>query len=236
MSDPALYTLDELAELVEAALAGHDYPGAPTGRVRAVPDQRAIRWYTTRGLVDRPAASRGRLALYGRRHLLQLVAIKRRQAQGQPLAQIQAELAGATDDLLAVIAELPAASQPPAAVPARPAAVAAPATLPVARRFWTARTAAPGRDNSGHSSPEHSSTGHNSHDGPARPVSGAAVDLHGIHLAPGVTLLVPNRAGATADPAAVREAARPLLDLLAASGLISATDPTATDPSEEDSR
>ncbi|MDX6262798.1 MAG: hypothetical protein QOH84_4486, partial [Kribbellaceae bacterium] len=71
-----LWTLGELAERVEAALA--DYPGQANGRVRAVPDQRAIRWYTTTGMVDRPAEMRGRTALYGRRHLLQLVAIKRR--------------------------------------------------------------------------------------------------------------------------------------------------------------
>ncbi|HEY0639263.1 MAG TPA: MerR family transcriptional regulator [Pseudonocardiaceae bacterium] len=106
MDDSGLHTLDELTGLVEAALAV-GYPGAPTGRVRDVPDQRAIRWYVTRGLVDRPAGSRGRVALYGRRHLLQLVAIKRRQAEGLTLAEIQAELTGATDARLAEIARIP---------------------------------------------------------------------------------------------------------------------------------
>jgi hypothetical protein len=98
--------MDELVERVRLALVA-EYPGAPNGRVRDVPDRRAIRWYATTGLVDRPAAMRGRVALYGRRHLLQLVAVKRRQADGRTLAQIQAELAGATDATLAGIARVP---------------------------------------------------------------------------------------------------------------------------------
>ena len=59
-------------------------PGRPAARVRAVPDRRAIRWYTTIGLIDRPVAHRGRTALYGPRHLLQLVAVKRLQARACP--------------------------------------------------------------------------------------------------------------------------------------------------------
>jgi DNA-binding transcriptional MerR regulator len=100
------WTLDELAERVETALAV-DYHGQASGRVRAVPDRRAIRWYTTIGLIDRPVAHRGRTALYGPRHLLQLVAVKRLQARGLPLVSIQQELAGATDTQLARVARLP---------------------------------------------------------------------------------------------------------------------------------
>jgi DNA-binding transcriptional MerR regulator len=105
MQEPR-WTLDELAERVDTALAV-DYPGQPSGRVRPVPDRRAIRWYTTIGLVDRPVAHRGRTALYGPRHLLQLVAVKRLQARGLPLVAIQQELAGATDSQLARVARLP---------------------------------------------------------------------------------------------------------------------------------
>jgi hypothetical protein len=105
MQEPR-WTLDELAERVDSALAV-DYPGQPSGRVRPVPDRRAIRWYTTIGLVDRPVAHRGRTALYGPRHLLQLVAVKRLQARGLPLVAIQQELAGATDAQLARVARLP---------------------------------------------------------------------------------------------------------------------------------
>jgi MerR HTH family regulatory protein len=99
------WTLDELTERVGAALSV-GYDGQPSGRVRDLPDQRAIRWYTTIGLVDRPAAMRGRTAMYGPRHLLQLVAIKRLQAEGRSLVAIQAELAGATDTRLARVAQL----------------------------------------------------------------------------------------------------------------------------------
>ncbi|HEX8628512.1 MAG TPA: MerR family transcriptional regulator, partial [Catenuloplanes sp.] len=100
-----MWTIDELVDRVRLALAAR-YPGAPNGRVRDLPDQRAIRWYATRGLVDRPVMQ-GRTALYDRRHLLQLVAIKRRQAEGRTLAQIQVELTGATDATLDAIARVP---------------------------------------------------------------------------------------------------------------------------------
>ena len=80
--------------------------GRPIGRVRQLPDRRAVRWYTTTGLVDRPVMQ-GRTALYNARHLLQLVAVKRRQAEGRSLAEIQAELSGATDATLRRVAAVP---------------------------------------------------------------------------------------------------------------------------------
>src|SRR3954452_19802055 len=98
--------MDELVERVARALAA-EYSGAPNGRIRDLPDRRAIRWYTTTGLVDRSLGMRGRIALYGPRHLLQLVALKRRQAEGRTLAEIQAELAGASDGALAHVARVP---------------------------------------------------------------------------------------------------------------------------------
>jgi DNA-binding transcriptional MerR regulator len=105
-SSTPLWTLDELTAQVALALSV-DYPGQPSGRVRDVPDARTVRYYTTLGLVDRPAALRGRTALYARRHLLQLVAIKRLQAHGLSLGEIQARLVGRTDRALADVARLP---------------------------------------------------------------------------------------------------------------------------------
>ncbi|MEV0564718.1 MerR family transcriptional regulator [Dactylosporangium sp. NPDC050588] len=105
------WTLDELTARVAAALEGTAYAGAPNGRVRDVPDARAIRWYATIGLVDRPTM-RGRTALYGPRHLAQLVAIKRRQSEGRRIADIQIELAEAPDAVLWEIADLPKHEQP----------------------------------------------------------------------------------------------------------------------------
>ncbi|MFC6075458.1 MerR family transcriptional regulator [Microbispora bryophytorum] len=109
------------------------------GRVRELPNERLIRWYTTIGLLDPPLGRRGRVALYGRRHLLQLVAVKRRQAEGLSIAAIQAELTGATNAMLQRLAGftgLPPESPPESAaepalrplVPPSPRSPAAPAT------------------------------------------------------------------------------------------------------------
>jgi hypothetical protein len=96
----ALWTLEELEERVAAELGGPNYAGVANGRIRDVPDLRTIRYYTALGLVDRPLALRNRKGLYGVRHLLQLVAIKRLQARGMSLAAIQECLLGITDAAL----------------------------------------------------------------------------------------------------------------------------------------
>src|SRR5258705_1613011 len=119
------WTLDQLVARVAEALAA-DGVRSPNGRVRDVPDARALRWYSTIGLLDRPSEYGGRTALYGPRHLLQAVAVKRRQAEGMTLAQIQAELAGATDATLRRVARVPDTLLhagrvfPPPALPAPP--------------------------------------------------------------------------------------------------------------------
>jgi hypothetical protein len=109
----AEWTLAELADRAARALAEGGVR-APSGRVTEVPDPRLIRWYTTIGLLDRPTIGPGRIARYGQRHLLQLVAVKRLQAQGLSLAQIQQRLAGATDDQLRAVAALPTGVAGPA--------------------------------------------------------------------------------------------------------------------------
>jgi DNA-binding transcriptional MerR regulator len=101
------WTIGELAERATDVLRAASGT-AVNGRVREVPGERLIRWYTTIGLVDPPLTRRGRIALYGNRHLLQLVAVKRLQAAGRSIADIQADLAGATDARLAATAGLPA--------------------------------------------------------------------------------------------------------------------------------
>src|SRR4051812_26557012 len=103
-----IWGLEELSAQVARALAA-GYAGQASGRVRDVPDGRTIRYYTTLGLVDRPVArpGRGRTAFYGRRHLLQFVAIKRLQAEGLSLGEVQARLVGQTDAVLEEAARLP---------------------------------------------------------------------------------------------------------------------------------
>lgn len=184
-----MWTLDELVERVRRALAA-EYPGAPNGRVRDLPDRRAIRWYTTTGLVDRPLGMRGRTALYGSRHLLQLVAVKRRQAEGRTLAEIQAELAGAADDALAGVARVPADllvmtdGTPPDLAP-RP-------------RFWAAAAPTPA----------------------AVPAPAAGPPgLGGVALGRGAILVVPGQPTED-ERAEIAAAARPLMQLLAERGLL----------------
>ncbi|TYK51128.1 MerR family transcriptional regulator [Actinomadura decatromicini] len=115
-----VWTISELAESAAAALAA-DGSAQVSGRVRDLPNERLIRWYTTIGLVDPPLGRRGRTALYGPRHLLQLVAVKRRQAAGRSIAEIQLELAAATDATLERIAGLTSAEGRPDALPPSPA-------------------------------------------------------------------------------------------------------------------
>src|SRR5687768_1047958 len=126
------WTIAELSERVSAALAEVEYEPPINGQVRAIPDLRTIRYYTTLGLLDRPAAMRGRTGLYARRHLLQLVAIKRLQAEGRSLTEVQTALAGLDDGALAAIAKV------------RSRAVPGPVEVPAGRRqarFWTAAPA-----------------------------------------------------------------------------------------------
>jgi hypothetical protein len=179
------WTLDELTARVAAALDGTAYAGAPNGRVRDIPDARAIRWYATIGLVDRPTM-RGRIALYGPRHLLQLVAVKRRQSQGMRIADIQAELADAPDEVLRSIADLPPPEQP-------------------RQRFWTEP---PGE-----------------HQPVPVPAPETEVLLSGVPLDGGAVLLLPGTPSVD-DVHAIRAAAQPLLDLLAARGLLKDTGST----------
>ena len=66
---------------------------------RATPSARAVRFYVASNLVDHPEG-KGTAATYHYRHLLQLLAIKIRQREGQTLDAIKAELLGLTGDLL----------------------------------------------------------------------------------------------------------------------------------------
>lgn len=214
MVTDARWTIDELAELVGEALAV-DYAGQSNGRVRDVPDRRTIRWYTTIGLLDRPAAMRGRTALYTRRHLMQLVAVKRLQADGRSIAQVQEALLGADDRTLTDLAHLPEPAHPPTlAHPTDLAHPIGPAHVPVAHpagpsaqpgRFWAAR--------------------------PAQPKPARAAMVPSIRLASGVTLVLDGapRQLDQADLDAIADAATALLDVLHDRGLTNPTDAAPTE-------
>lgn len=185
MQDVGLMTFSELCTAVVLALAT-DYDGIGSDRTRDVPDARTIRYYTTLGLLDRPASFRGRTALYHRKHLLQLVAIKRLQAKGLTLSQIQTELAGISPTKLEQLANIPRDVQNQTSL----------VTEPVAEKrrtdFWKQPVAA--------SSPE----------SPAPASTRAA--LTGIPLTAEVTLLLPALRQLDAhDMEGLQSAAQPLV-------------------------
>ena len=194
------WTLPELAARAALALSGAS--DQPSGRVREVPDLRSIRYYTTLGLLDRPAGFHGRTALYGKRHLAQLVAIKRLQAQGHALAQVQRTL-GAMDE--AELFQL-------AALPEDALADAAPASKseappPALERgdFWKASPAQIAEP---------------------PPALKAQPGLQSVALDPQALLVLPaSRALDATDLEALRAAAAPLVKLLQKRGLLKPSDP-----------
>lgn len=80
-----------LGELVVAAAALLDRidPTVTDGRVASAVDARTVRYHQGLGLVDKPLRYDGRRAIYGRRHLVQVLAVKLLQSQGYGLARIQ---------------------------------------------------------------------------------------------------------------------------------------------------
>ena len=193
------WTIEQLRERVAAAL-GAGYEGPPNRRVRDVPDERTIRYYTTLGLIDRAVEMRGRTALYGPRHLLQLVAIKKLQAKGQALAEVQRNLAGQTDDALARLAGVSSDELP---IP--------PTRTPSSRReFWkeAPAPAGPAVTDASRSLAEEGTEAAPAAD--ERPQA-----LQGIPLADNVTLLLASSRPLTReDLEALRSVSRPLIDLL----------------------
>ncbi len=241
------WRIDELAEVVAEALRAVGYTGPATARVRAVPDARTIRYYTTLGLLDRPLEMRGRTAYYGRRHVLQLVAIKKLQARGASLLEVQRALAGADDERLSRLAGLPkgfwqtvrsARTTPPTAgvadgsaaaeAPERSTDAVGGPSLPAesvgrpSERFWRP---APLPVASG-STEEESRVG----DGETFPASRASVSTStlrpAVHLplAPGVTLVLEGVRPEQLDRSVLAElepALRQLLKRLTRHGLVS---------------
>ncbi|GLW12074.1 hypothetical protein Misp01_72020 [Microtetraspora sp. NBRC 13810] len=234
------WTIRELAAqasgvLRAGAASGGPSDGPASGRVREVPTERLIRWYTTIGLVDPPLTRRGRIALYGRRHLLQLVAVKRLQAAGHSIADIQAALTGATDTQLESAARLPSARpHPRAPEPASPGHPnGAGGDAPTGReRFWTAAPRDPAA-----TSPMPPAAFTDSAVPPAIPA--AAVNgplspalVQGVRLAPGVTVLLEgaSRTASPEDLAAIVTAAGPLLAVLRGRGLLAPAHLDGTTP------
>jgi DNA-binding transcriptional MerR regulator len=98
-------TLEQLCDEVEKQLKQRELLTAQhDGRVSAAPDGRTIRYYTTLGLLEKPTVI-SRQAFYGKRHVLQILAIKSLQGLSLPLGEIQARLYGKSDKELEAILE-----------------------------------------------------------------------------------------------------------------------------------
>lgn len=214
-----MLTLPEFADV--AAHAVEASGAAPGNRqAKAIPAARMIRYYTARGLLPRPGA-RGRALVYGRRHLLQLVAIKRLQGDGLSLDEIAERLEGLSDSDVERLAAIE-----PEAVPANLGDVDSAMSTEVSRRaerFWDTATAdAP---------PAAGPTPHRAAPAVAASPSGRAAPtartVTELCLSESVRLLVEDDGSGIPDLDALRTAAGPLLQLLAAN----ATAPNRKDDS-----
>jgi DNA-binding transcriptional MerR regulator len=199
-----LWTIDELpARVTEALSVG--YGGVPSNRVRDVPDLRTIRYYTALGLLDRPAAMRGRTALYGSRHLLQLVAIKRLQAQGLSLAAVQERVLGLSDAALRRIVEPPVSKRDHETSATR------------GDSFWRLAAKIPVDNANGGASAR--AQGRADGEEPADRAAGS--EFQTISLGNGLLLSLPARRGVDeADLRSIRAAAASLIEVLKLRGMI----------------
>ena len=213
-----LWTIDELTARVASVLAA-SYRGTSNGRVRDIPDLRTVRYYTTLGLIDRPAEMRGRTAYYSTRHLMQLVAIKRLQAQGLSLAEVQRSLVGLPEDALGRLAALPdviSDGTPEAPVKAAPAEKKPRAS---SVEFWKEAPEPTSREvpvsNVVPSSKSRAEPGREP------PPTSALSLLQGIQLEEGISLLLnAARPLDEDDLEAIRRAAGPLMETLRKRGLL----------------
>ncbi len=80
----AVELADEAARLVTRYVPRQD-----RGSVSEVPDERMIRYYSAEGLISAPEGRQGAAAVYGYQHLLQLLVIKRLQADHLPIKKIR---------------------------------------------------------------------------------------------------------------------------------------------------
>jgi len=214
-----LLTMPEFAEA--AARAVQASGAAPDNRqAKAVPAARMIRYYSARGLLPRPG-TRGRALVYGRRHLLQLVAIKRLQGQGMALDEIAERLEAITDSDLEDLAAVADETIPTDLGEVDPTQPNEPSRR--AGRFWEAT---PGGLDQGTGGRKAGQLGADISTGPGGiPPAGRSVRAGGptvevsslaeVRLSDSVRLLIERDPSELPSPDDLRAAAAPLLHLLA---------------------
>jgi len=67
------------------------------GTVTSVPDERTIRYYLAEGLIQPPEEKQGTALVFGHLHLLQLIAVKKLQAEHIPIRHIRELVAGKSE-------------------------------------------------------------------------------------------------------------------------------------------
>lgn len=91
--------LPEFARISEEILADMNLE-QERGTVTSVPDERTIRYYMAEGLVQTPDEKRGTASVFGYLNLLQLLAVKKLQAEHLPIRKIRELVAGKNEQEL----------------------------------------------------------------------------------------------------------------------------------------
>ena len=94
---------DEASHLISRLV-----PRQERGSVSEVPDERTVRYYMTEGLISPPEGKQGASSVYGYLHLLQLLAVKRLQADHLPIRKIKELVEGKSESALERLLDLDA--------------------------------------------------------------------------------------------------------------------------------
>jgi DNA-binding transcriptional MerR regulator len=86
-----------LAEAAARILAESGAARQGRGTVTELPDERTVRYYLAEGLLPQADEKQGTASVFGFRHLLQLLVVKKLQAEGLPIRAIRELVTGKTE-------------------------------------------------------------------------------------------------------------------------------------------
>jgi len=86
-----------LAEAAARILAESGAARQGRGTVTELPDERTVRYYLAEGLIPPAEEKQGTASVFGFRHLLQLLVVKKLQAEGLPIRAIRELVTGKTE-------------------------------------------------------------------------------------------------------------------------------------------
>src|SRR5690349_4630137 len=94
--------LPEFARVAEQLLAEMELE-QERGTVTSVPDERTIRYYMTEGLIQTPGERQGTASVFVYLNLLQLLTVKKLQAEHLPIRKIRELVAGKSEEELEIL-------------------------------------------------------------------------------------------------------------------------------------